>query len=279
MTGIEAAREIAQLPVDDDDAELTAWPAAGDRLHHRLRPVRGRGLRAGRRRLRAQAGRARAPAGHGRAHQEAPGASAQRTGDAAATRAAMQQLLHKLAAQINPGAHAGDLKWIQATVGQSIQMIPVEDVLFFICDEKYTRVQTAHARGADPQADQGAGRRARPEQFWQIHRSTLVNTRLIAGVTPRLARPPARRGEGPPREARGEPQLRGAVQGDVDGARVRRALGAAARSALSFSRGSSTRCASSSFISAMKRLGSAGHHLAARFLRRSSSRPASRGRA
>jgi DNA-binding LytR/AlgR family response regulator len=27
-------------------------------------------------------------------------------------------------------------------VGQAIQMIPVEDVLFFISDEKYTRVQT-----------------------------------------------------------------------------------------------------------------------------------------
>ena len=62
-------------------------------------------------------------------------------------------------------------------------MIPVEDVLFFISDEKYTRVQTAHDRGADPQADQGTGRRARPELFWQIHRCTLVNVKAIAGVT------------------------------------------------------------------------------------------------
>ena len=31
----------------------------------------------------------------------------------------------------------------EVQVGQAIQMIPVEDVLFFISDEKYTRVQTA----------------------------------------------------------------------------------------------------------------------------------------
>ena len=55
----------------------------------------------------------------------------------------MQQLLQKLAAQHEPGRARRDLKWIQATVGASIQMIPVEDVLFFISDEKYTRVQTA----------------------------------------------------------------------------------------------------------------------------------------
>ena len=55
----------------------------------------------------------------------------------------LQQLLHKLAAKLNPGGTPPALKWIQATVGQAIQMIPIEEVLFFISDEKYTRVQTA----------------------------------------------------------------------------------------------------------------------------------------
>ena len=50
----------------------------------------------------------------------------------------MQRLLHKLANQLNPQGAAQRLKWIQATVGQSIQMIPVDEVLFFISDEKYT---------------------------------------------------------------------------------------------------------------------------------------------
>ncbi|HEY9024522.1 MAG TPA: response regulator, partial [Burkholderiaceae bacterium] len=49
----------------------------------------------------------------------------------------LQQLLHKLAAKLNPNSAPPALKWIQATVGQAIQMIPIEDVLFFISDEKY----------------------------------------------------------------------------------------------------------------------------------------------
>ena len=34
------------------------------------------------------------------------------------------------------------LQWIQASIGQDLRMIPVEDILFFRSDEKYTCVQT-----------------------------------------------------------------------------------------------------------------------------------------
>ncbi len=108
-------------------------------------------------------------------------ASAQRR-RAAPTRAGMQQLLQKLAAKMNPAA-APRLKWIQATVGASIQMIPVEDVLFFISDEKYTRVQTATLEALIRKPIKELSTSSTPSQFWQIHRSTLVNTRMIAGVT------------------------------------------------------------------------------------------------
>jgi len=95
----------------------------------------------------------------------------------------MQQLLHKLAAKMNPAGAPPALKWIQATVGQSIQMIPVEDVLFFISDEKYTRVQTATLEALIRKPIKELVDEIDPELFWQIHRSTLVNTRFISGVT------------------------------------------------------------------------------------------------
>jgi len=95
----------------------------------------------------------------------------------------MQQLLHKLAAKMNPSGTPPALKWIQATVGQSIQMIPVEDVLFFISDEKYTRVQTATLEALIRKPIKELVDEIDPELFWQIHRSTLVNTRFISGVT------------------------------------------------------------------------------------------------
>ena len=95
---------------------------------------------------------------------------------------AMQQLLQKLAGQLNPAAPP-KLQWIQASVGQSIQMIPVEEVLFFISDEKYTRVQTATTEALIRKPIKELLEELDMALFWQIHRSTLVNTRAIAGVT------------------------------------------------------------------------------------------------
>jgi DNA-binding LytR/AlgR family response regulator len=95
----------------------------------------------------------------------------------------LQALLHKLAAKLNPGAQPPQLKWIQATVGQDIKLIPVEDVLFFISDEKYTRVQTPTFEALIRKPIKELVDELDPELFWQIHRSTLVNTRAIAGVT------------------------------------------------------------------------------------------------
>jgi DNA-binding LytR/AlgR family response regulator len=95
----------------------------------------------------------------------------------------LQQLLHKLSAKLNPGGGTPAVKWIQATVGQAIQMIPIEDVLFFISDEKYTRVQTATIEALIRKPIKELVDEVDPDLFWQIHRSTLVNTHCIAGVT------------------------------------------------------------------------------------------------
>ena len=95
----------------------------------------------------------------------------------------MQQLLHQLSARLNPGGTPNYLQWIQATVGQAIQMIPVDEVLFFISDEKYTRVQTAQVEALIRKPIKELVDEVDPRVFWQIHRSTLVNVKCIAGVT------------------------------------------------------------------------------------------------
>ena len=95
----------------------------------------------------------------------------------------MQQLLHQLSARLNPGSTPHYLQWIQATVGQAIQMIPVAEVLFFISDEKYTRVQTAQVEALIRKPIKELVDEIDPQLFWQIHRSTLVNVKCIAGVT------------------------------------------------------------------------------------------------
>ena len=96
----------------------------------------------------------------------------------------LQQLLHKLSAQVSGGGTKPNyLQWIQATVGQAIQMIPVDEVLFFISDEKYTRVQTAKVEALIRKPIKELVDELDPQVFWQVHRSTLVNARAIDGIT------------------------------------------------------------------------------------------------
>ena len=95
----------------------------------------------------------------------------------------LQQVLHKLAAQLTPGGAPRYLDWIQASVGPGIQMIPVAEVLFFISDEKYTRVQTPTTEALIRKPIKELIDELDPAVFWQIHRSTLVNVKAIAGIT------------------------------------------------------------------------------------------------
>ena len=182
MNGIEAARAIAQLPVDEEGAKpenrppwrgaeivfITAYDQYAIEAFEQgvvdyvLKP-------AERERLQVTVDRVRKRL-------------ANRGSDGAPDASGMQGLLQKLAEKMNPGA-VPRLKWIQATVGTSIQMIPVEDVLFFISDEKYTRVQTASLEALIRKPIKELVAELDADQFWQIHRSTLVNARAIAGVT------------------------------------------------------------------------------------------------
>ena len=95
----------------------------------------------------------------------------------------LQALLHQLSARLNPGQPPQYLEWIQATVGPNIQMVPVDEVLFFISDEKYTRVQTAQVEALIRKPIKELVDELDPRAFWQIHRSTLVAVKAIAGVT------------------------------------------------------------------------------------------------
>ena len=75
------------------------------------------------------------------------------------------------------------LHWIQASIGQQLRMIPVAEILFFISDEKYTRVQTESCEALIRTPIRELVEQLDPAHFWQIHRATIVNVRAIAGVS------------------------------------------------------------------------------------------------
>ncbi|MYM96264.1 LytR/AlgR family response regulator transcription factor [Duganella vulcania] len=75
------------------------------------------------------------------------------------------------------------LQWIQASIGQDLRMIPVEEILFFRSDEKYTCVQTERYEALIRKPVRDLAEELDPALFWQIHRATLVNVNAIEGVT------------------------------------------------------------------------------------------------
>lgn len=90
-----------------------------------------------------------------------------------------QSTLLKLSRQLDKPEY---LRWIRASVGNSLRLISIDEVLLFQSDEKYTLVQTANCEALIrtplkellPQLD--------PEQFWQVHRATLVRVAAIEEV-------------------------------------------------------------------------------------------------
>jgi len=96
------------------------------------------------------------------------------------------ELLSKLSARLDSaggGAQRSHLQWIQASVGQQLRLIPTAEILFFTSDEKYTRVQTESFEALIRKPIKELIDELDPEQFWQIHRGTIVNAKAIAGVT------------------------------------------------------------------------------------------------
>jgi DNA-binding LytR/AlgR family response regulator len=78
------------------------------------------------------------------------------------------------------------LRWVQASVGASIRMIPTSDILFFRAEDKYTRVQTAGYEALIRKPIKELAEELDPAEFWQIHRATVVRLDAVAQVSRNL---------------------------------------------------------------------------------------------
>jgi DNA-binding LytR/AlgR family response regulator len=102
-----------------------------------------------------------------------------------------EALLRQLAAQLarlEGATGPAPLRWIRAQVGESLQLILVDDVDFLRSDTKYTLVAWRNEAGRPAEAlvrlalkDLVA--QLDPAQFAQVHRSVVVNLRSIRHVS------------------------------------------------------------------------------------------------
>ena len=92
------------------------------------------------------------------------------------------------------------LRGINASHGQTLRVITVDDVCYFQADSKYTRVVTPEGESLIRKPIKELCDELDPASFWQVHRSTIVNVHAIAGVV---------------RDARGAAQVRLKQRGEL----------------------------------------------------------------
>jgi DNA-binding LytR/AlgR family response regulator len=190
LTGVQAAREILHMEVGDDEwlpeiVFITAYDQYAVQAFEQgavdyvLKPAEPARLATTVQRLAARLA-ARQPAPSGEADDLASAGFAQ-----------LQPLLRQLATQgglhsaPGQGAYsqgAATLEFLQAAVGSTVHLIPVREVLFFVSDEKYTRVQTATTEALIRKPIKELAAELDARQFWQIHRSTIVNLQAVQSV-------------------------------------------------------------------------------------------------
>ena len=90
----------------------------------------------------------------------------------------LRALVDDLEARLRP---QGDrlIRWITASVGDSVRMIAIDEVLFFQAQDKYVRVVTAEDEAIirTPLKDLLGG--LDPDEFWQVHRGVVVRVAAI----------------------------------------------------------------------------------------------------
>jgi len=97
--------------------------------------------------------------------------------------ATLGQLRGLLAGAAAPAAATAPLRVIQASVGTTIRMVPVDDVLCFEAADKYVRVLTAEREYLIRTPLKELQEQIDTTVFWQIHRGTVVRALAIEAVT------------------------------------------------------------------------------------------------
>jgi DNA-binding LytR/AlgR family response regulator len=98
----------------------------------------------------------------------------------------LHSVLDALAAELKRHAtetrSAGFLQWIKASVGTSVRLIPVEQVVYMRADEKYTLVVWESGEALIRKTIRELADELDPQHFAQVHRSVIVNLHQVGQV-------------------------------------------------------------------------------------------------
>jgi DNA-binding LytR/AlgR family response regulator len=96
--------------------------------------------------------------------------------------AAPDALLVRLQQLLAAPAKPEPLRWLRAQVGQTVRMLAVDEVCYFQSADKYTTVLTRDAELLLRTPLKELIVQLDGEQFWHVHRGTVVNVRQIVSA-------------------------------------------------------------------------------------------------
>ena len=88
----------------------------------------------------------------------------------------------KLSGLLQTAEKPSNLRWIRAQLGQTVRLLPVEEVCYFQSDDKYTLVLTRDVELLLRTPLKDLLEQLDPAEFWQVHRSTVENVRQIVAA-------------------------------------------------------------------------------------------------
>jgi DNA-binding LytR/AlgR family response regulator len=98
-----------------------------------------------------------------------------------ATPANLDSVIQRLAEMI--ASKRAHLRWINVEAGGNVQLVTVHEICYFHSDTKYTRLVTSSREALIRMSLKELLDVLDPAEFWQIHRSTIVNVDAIADVS------------------------------------------------------------------------------------------------
>jgi DNA-binding LytR/AlgR family response regulator len=173
MSGVDAARAVgarAQIVFVTAYEQYAVQAFEHGAIDYLVKPLDERRLAATVARLRE------------RLAQRPPAAGADSGADADNSR--VDTLLDQLARRLREGAvPTAKLQWIRASVGATVRMIPVDQVVYLRSDEKYTLVVWEGGEALIRKPIRELVDELDAEHFVQVHRSVIVNLRHVVQVT------------------------------------------------------------------------------------------------
>jgi len=98
----------------------------------------------------------------------------------AAPPAGLDALVRRLRDELAP--RGGALRWITATVRDAVKLYPIDDILAFQAQDKYTRALTASDEALIRTSLRELVGQLDPDVFWHVHRSVIVRATAIDTV-------------------------------------------------------------------------------------------------